>query len=216
MRSIVESPVGAWGRAVAAVALALTATAAHAQSADQNCPPPAPEDVVAVALRRSGPTELDADALVRRSRRSAWLPESARVELRTAEDDYLRSESRLDQDFDELFVVDGVDLTDLDRTGTSSLREARLVLVWDLSRLAWSDRELAIERAARETRSERTRLVERVLELYFDWLAARTAPIDAPARRGQDEAELRARLDALTAGWFSRAATCQPPPAEPP
>lgn len=190
------------GRRCCAV-LAVLATLAAGRAAAQECPPPHPSVVVDLALSRSAGEPVDAAALRRRARRAALLPESARLDLRAVDDDVFRIESRLDQDFDEDFLTDGSDVTDVQRSGVDQLREVRLVLTWDLTAVVWSDRELQIERAARESRTERLRLTDLVLELYFDWLDA-MAEAEDPLVIGA----FAARLDAVTDGAFSRLAAC--------
>ncbi|MET0412209.1 MAG: hypothetical protein ABW217_12985 [Polyangiaceae bacterium] len=85
--------------------------------------------------------------------------------------------------------------------------EARLT--WKLDRALFSDDEVAIERLSWGTEQARERLVQRVLELLFDWQEARlelARPLDDERYRKAWLASLRAaaELDVLTEGWFSR------------
>jgi hypothetical protein len=86
--------------------------------------------------------------------------------------------------------------------------EARLT--WKLDRALFSDDEVAIERLSWGTEQARERLVQRVLELLFEWQEARLAlaePLLEDERyRKAWLASLRsaAELDVLTEGWFSR------------
>jgi hypothetical protein len=86
--------------------------------------------------------------------------------------------------------------------------EARLT--WKLDRALFSDDEVAIERLSWGTEQARERLVQRVLELLFEWQEARLElarpPLDDERYRKAWLASLRsaAELDVLTEGWFSR------------
>lgn len=188
---------------LAALAL-FVATQVSAPTHAQTCEPPSPASVTDAAVRSAGLGDVSGETYRRRIRASALLPDSARVELRAADDDVFRIESRLDQDFDEFDDADGSDLTDVQRTGVDRLREVRVVVSWRLSDLAWSSEHLAVERLRRDLRAERAELIEDTLDAYFDWL--RVCVADDPTPESAWElAERHARLDALTRGWFSAA-----------
>jgi hypothetical protein len=86
--------------------------------------------------------------------------------------------------------------------------EARLT--WKLDRALFSDEEVAIERLSWSSEQARERLVQRVLELLFEWQEARlelAEPLlDEQRYRKAWLGSLRAaaELDVLTEGWFSR------------
>lgn len=191
------------------IALALVAVDAAAQP---TCPPPSAAAVVDAVIRNA---DLDdADRYRRQVRAAALLPNSARVELRAADDDIYRLQSRLDQDFDELLDVDGSDLTDVRQSGVDHLREVRVIVSWRLSDLAWSPDHATAIRLAQSDARDRTDLTDLTLELYFEWLRARDeSPEEFDAYR---VLELHARLDALTGGWFRAVTACQRDPINPP
>lgn len=169
--------------------------------------PVSPAATVDAALMASDLLDVDVDALRRRVGRAALLPVQTRLELRATDDDVFRIESRLDQDFDEHFGTDGTDLTDVARSGVDQLREARVIVVWDLSDAIWSSDHLAVSRLARDLARERQQLSSASLDLYFAWTRACALPDETGASVRQ---ELSARLDALTGGWFSRTVGTQP------
>ena len=95
----------------------------------------------------------------------------------------------------------------MQRSGLDQLREARIVLTWQLSDFVWSPSLLAIERIRDTQRRERERVTERVLALYFTWVRALSEdPSDPEA--AWIERQSRARLDAETGGWFLQYLDC--------
>jgi hypothetical protein len=137
-----------------------------------------------------GTDDAHLDAMIRRARLSALLPE---VRVRAARTDDAREAQS--------------DVTD-DTARTSATLGARFYmegrLTWRLDRLAFADEEPGVERIRLERVELRSRLALRALEALFAW---QRAELDA---RDGDSAEAALRLleaettlDVLTGGWFS-------------
>jgi hypothetical protein len=155
---------------------------------------------VAAALRASGLGVDDAriDALVARSRESAWLPETRMRAMR--------------------LLVDAAHATTLATTDGTSYYEAvganlvlELRLTWRLDRLLYAGDEPTLERTRLERQEARARLATRTLEVLFTWqravVDARSAPVGSREERDAwlRASEAEATLDVLTNGWFSDA-----------
>ncbi len=67
--------------------------------------------------------------------------------------------------------------------------------VWYLDQLVFNRDRLEVSRETRSWLEDRSRLLERVTELYFNWKRAGSSNL---------KEEYSGRLDAYTAGWFSR------------
>jgi hypothetical protein len=180
------------------VANALAPTSPHSQEPPLVAPSLA-RACVAAALRASGLGTSDAsiDALVGRSRTSAWLPDA-----------HLRAMRLIAEGAHEttLATTDG---TNYYQTVGSHL-VLELSLTWRLDRLLYAGDEPTVERLRLERLEARTRLTSKTLEALFSW---QRALLDADeALSGSDQelqargraAEARATLDVLTGGWFSR------------
>ncbi len=141
--------------------------------------------------------EARLDALASRAKTSALLPE-----LR------LRATRAIDET--ESLTPTEYDPTRRTASGsTTTWLEARAT--FRLDRLVFADDEIAVERQRMARAAERSRLVERVLDLLDAWQRARAsaaapeAAPDALARAALAIAASEASLDVLTDGWFSRA-----------
>ncbi|SRR5579883_1762803 len=156
-------------------------------------------ECVAAALRASGLGVDDAslDALVARSRVSAWLPETRMRAMRLLTDA---------QHATTLATTDGTTL--YDAVGANLVLELRLT--WRFDRLLYAGDEPTIERVRLERLEARSRLATKVLELLFGW---RRAVVDSRAAPQGSREELEARLrasealatlDVLTGGLLSR------------
>lgn len=152
---------------------------------------------VAAALRAAGLGSDDEhiDAIARRSRWSAALPE-ARVRAIRGEDQ--RASLDATADVSRLRGSAGADLT----------LEARLT--WRLDRLVFADEEPSLERLRLERHDARLRVASRTLEALFHWQRARRdlaagATSEAILELETRLAEAEATLDVLTDGWFSLA-----------
>ena len=153
---------------------------------------------VAAALRASGLGVDDAriDALVARSRESAWLPETRMRAMRLLVDATHAT---------TLATTDGTNY--YDAAGANLVLELRLT--WRLDRLLYAGDEPTLERTRMERQEARLRLATRTLEVLFAW---QRAVLDAegsqPGSREEADAwlhasEAEATLDVLTDGWFS-------------
>ncbi len=130
-----------------------------------------------------------------RSRSSAWLPE-LRFRGQTSQDQALR-----------LTPTD----TDPFRY-TQSGQNALLFegqLTFHLARLVFADEELGIEKTRLQKEQERQELEQQIIKLVFEWRRQRMKSV-ATETLEEDQAlaalaalEVEARLDVLTAGWFS-------------
>jgi hypothetical protein len=158
------------------------------------------KECVAAALRASGLGVDDAriDALVARSRASAWLPET-RMRAMRLWDDASHTTTLASTDTANFY----------DAVGANLVLELRLT--WRLDRLVFAGDEPMLERLRLERVDARSRLATRTLEALFTWERARVE--EERAEGGSPEmiqaqvraAEARATLDVLTAGWFSEA-----------
>ena len=75
---------------------------------------------------------------------------------------------------------------------------------WDLRRLAWDERELAVTRDARAARTLLNERLDRARRLYYQWFhEVLELRRDPSLRRLLASEELEAALDALTSGAFS-------------
>jgi hypothetical protein len=136
-----------------------------------------------------GSDDARLDALVRRARASALLPE---MRVRAARTDDVREASS--------------DVTD-ESARTSATLGARIYLegrlTWRLDRLVFADEEPGIERIRLERVELRSRLAGRALEALFAW---QRAELDARAGDSAEAAlrllEAETTLDVLTGGWF--------------
>ncbi|MFT6398710.1 MAG: hypothetical protein ACJAYU_003472 [Bradymonadia bacterium] len=146
----------------------------------------------------------------RRARVSSLLPSSVRLELRTTEDDLFRNAVDVDQDFDETLQADGIDLSDTQSTGIDHLREARLVVYWQLDSLVWSNESLTAMRYRDARLEAASDLSEAVLSLYFDLLSQLDLATRSPESWEPRAAEYAwALLDERTDGWFSASSECR-------
>ncbi len=145
------------------------------------------------------------DAMVKRARLSALLPE-ARLRAMQSSGDRLYEYSSADS----YHTTDG--------TGTTVWLEARLT--FRLDRLLFTEQELQTQRIRLDRAQLRARIAAKVVAEIAKWARARVdeaaSPLDSDART---EALLRAMgaevtLDVLTDGWFSRwrASGVQPRP----
>ncbi len=156
-------------------------------------------ECVAAALRASGLGVDDSriDALITRSRVSAWLPETRMRAMRLMTDAAHAT---------TLATTDGT--TYYDAVGANLVLELRLT--WRFDRLLFAGDEATLERTRLEREDARSRLSARTLEALFAWQRAAVEGQTAPAGSPQElEAQLReseglATLDVLTGGWFSR------------
>jgi len=155
-------------------------------------------ECVVAAWRTAGLGSDDAriDAIVARSRSSAWLPETRLRAMRLWTD---ASHATL------LATTDGTSY--YDAVGANLVLEARFT--WRLDRLVYAGDEPTLERVRLERQDARSRLGTRTLEALFAWQRARLDETEAvTGSRDQIEAALRvaegeANLDVLTGGWFS-------------
>jgi hypothetical protein len=162
-------------------------------------PPSLARACVSAALRASGLGTSDAsiDALVARSRASAWLPDANVRAMR--------------------LLVEGAHETTLASTDGTNYYEMigshlvlELSLTWRLGHLVYAGDEPSVERLRLERLEARTRLTNRTLEALFDWQRALLDSEEALSGSEQElqarerASEARATLDVLTDGWFSR------------
>jgi hypothetical protein len=174
---------------------------AVASSGPGSLPTALARQCVAAALRASGLALDDArlDALIDRSRESAWLPDM-RVRAMRLMTDAAHATT--------LATTDGT--TYYSATGANLVLEMRLT--WRFDRLIYAGDEPAIERARMEKQEARSKLATRTLEALFAWQRAVVDVREALAGSHEElEARLRiaeahATLDVLTDGWFSRRA----------
>jgi hypothetical protein len=173
---------------------------ANPAAAPGELPPPSPllaRAVARAALRAAGVEDGHArlDDLASRARKSALLPETRLRATRYVDDrasvDALPEQSRL-----------------VDSSSHTVGLEARLT--FRLDRLVFADEETHLERARLDLETFRARLTSKALELLFRHHRARLAAARAVAdaereERAAEVAELAAALDALTAGYFTRA-----------
>lgn len=175
---------------------------------------PAVDEVVDRALEVAG--FVGAPSLSRRARLAPLLPNSVRLELRAAEDDLLRDSYDVDQDFDELLAPDGIDLSDTRQIGIDHVREARVVVYWQLDSLVWSNEMLAAMRYEDARDRDAWAMTEEIIALYFDVDFERRYPGLEPRRGALERHRAVALLNERTDGWFSRASRCEEFPANPP
>lgn len=160
--------------------------------------PEAARDAVEAALRRAKLADADArfDALARRARGAAALPELRLRVVRTVDQGQTLSPTEYDP---QRTTASG---------GSSLWLEARAT--WRLDRLVFADEEVALERMRHERAEARARLTAQVLRVLFEWQRA-LALADNPA--GSPEENLAARLkaleaaaelDLLTGGWLTK------------
>lgn len=146
----------------------------------------------------------------RRARLSSLLPSSVRVEFHAAEDDLFRDAIDVDQDFDESLRADGIDLSDTQSMGLDHLREARVVVYWELDALVWSNESLSALRYRDARLAAATALTNSIITLYFDLLTHLDVAITTPEDWDQRATELVwSLLDERTDGWFSESAGCR-------
>jgi hypothetical protein len=163
---------------------------------------------VAAAWRTAGLGEDDAriDAIVARSRASAWFPETR-----------FRAERLWDDSAQTTVPTTTNDATYYDALGANLILELRLT--WRLDRLLYAGDEATFERLRMERQDTRTRIATRALETLFAWERAGNDARRAlqGSREEQDarlrEAEAEATLEVLTGGWFSRRNDPVPPAA---
>jgi hypothetical protein len=154
---------------------------------------------VAAALRASGLGTGDSpiDALVARSRASAWLPDA-----------HVRAMRLLAEGSHETTLATTDATNYYQMVGSHLVLE--LTLTWRLDRLLYAGDEPAAERLRLERLEARTQLTTRTLEALFSWQRALMDAGEALAGSEQElqargrAAEARATLDVLTGGWFSR------------
>jgi hypothetical protein len=177
-----------------------------APAADPSPPPAAPaltsdlaRGAARAACKAARLDEADArlDALASRAKTSALLPE-LRLRATRAIDE---TESLTPTEYDPLHhTASGSATTWLEARAT-----------FRLDRLVFADDEIAVERQRMARAAERSRLVERVLDLLDAWQRARAAAAnpdaepEAQARAALSVAASEASLDVLTDGWFSSA-----------
>jgi hypothetical protein len=162
---------------------------------------------VAAAWRTAGLGEDDSriDAIVARSRASAWFPETR-----------FRAERLWDDSAQTTIPTTTNNATYYDALGANLILELRLT--WRLDRLIYAGDEATFERVRMERQDARTRIATRTLEMLFAWERAGTEAARAlqGSREEQDarlrEAEAEATLEVLTGGWFSRRSAPPPPP----
>ena len=178
----------------------VAAAPANPAPSPPDLPPPSPllaRAVARAALRAAGVEDGHArlDDLASRARKSALLPEARLRATRYVDDrasvDALPEQSRL-----------------VDSSSHTLGLEARLT--FRLDRLVFADEEPHLERARLDLETFRARLTSRALELLFRHHRARLALARAMTgaereERAAEVAELTAALDALTAGYFTRA-----------
>ena len=154
---------------------------------------------VAAAWRTAGLGDDDSriDAIVARSRASAWFPETR-----------FRAERLWDDSAQTTVPTTTNDATYYDALGANLILELRLT--WRLDRLIYAGDEATFERLRMERQDTRTRVATRTLEVLFTWERAGNEARRAGqgSREEQDarlrEAEAEATLEVLTGGWFSR------------
>lgn len=135
------------------------------------------------------------ESLRSRARSSAWLPE-LRLRAQTSQDEALRLTPT---DTDPFRYTQSGQNTLLFEAGAT----------FRLNRLLYADEELAIERARVQRAQERLELEQQIIKLIFEWQGARIKSAllvgteEEAAQAGLKALDLEARLDALTAGWFS-------------
>jgi hypothetical protein len=150
---------------------------------------------LAAAGKRAARARLD--SLEGRARTSALLPELSLRAARTT-DESLRLTPTADDPY--RYTQAGA---------AALLFEARVA--WKLSRLAFADEELAVERLRGERARVEAALIEKVLSALFKWqkaLVLSADPLLDPEQRvlhAIAAAEAEVVLDVLTAGWFARA-----------
>jgi len=150
---------------------------------------------LAAAGKRAARARLD--SLEGRAQRSALLPELSLRAARTT-DESLRLTPTADDPY--RYTQAGA---------AALLFEARVA--WKLSRLAFADEELAVERLRGERARVEAALIEKVLSALFKWqkaLVLSADPLLDPEQRvlhAIAAAEAEVVLDVLTAGWFARA-----------
>lgn len=158
--------------------------------------PSAVRALVRAAWRAAGASVSDAevDAIARRARASALLPETR---LRGTRNDSGRLS--FDGSGDEVRVSDS--------DGATVTVEARLT--WRLDRIVYADDEPSLERLRQDRQELRMRLAHRAVELLFQRERARLdARLVPEGSREALDAEIRvfeceSALDVLTDGWFS-------------
>ncbi len=159
-----------------------------------------------------------------RARTAGLLPSVVRLEVRDQADRWQRAETRVGQDFDDAYLADSSDVSDLTRWDERGVREVRFVVQWNLTPLLWTSDEVALSREATRAREARLELLDDVTEQYF----ARAALVRELAEEPEPGpravildalAEIDARLDSRTGGWFTEQAeehgerlalTCRP------
>ena len=154
---------------------------------------------VVAALRSAGivTSDEDLEAVARRARWSALLPELRLGATQVADERVSNTESGTR----EPTLYDSI-------TARSQL-EARAT--FRLDRLLYGGDEPQLERLKQEQREHRLRVVFKVLELLVQWQRAKAALAQAPPEGAErQEAELRLfeselALDLLTDGWFAAA-----------
>ncbi|HLK36225.1 MAG TPA: hypothetical protein VKU41_05690 [Polyangiaceae bacterium] len=153
---------------------------------------------VVAALGAAGLGDADGriDAIVSRSRTSAWLPETRVRAMRLLTDASHTT---------TLATTDGVNY--YDAIGANLVLEVRLT--WRLDRLVFAGDEPTLERVRMERQEARSRLANRTLEVLFAWQRAvvdlRGAVAGSPQATEAElkRAEAEATLDVLTDGWFT-------------
>ncbi|MFO0586033.1 MAG: hypothetical protein U0441_00770 [Polyangiaceae bacterium] len=161
---------------------------------------------VACTAARLDEAEARLDSLASRAKTSALLPE---LRLRAT------------RAIDESEALSPTEYDPTRRTASGSATtwlEARAT--FRLDRLVFADDELAVERQRMARAAERSRIVERVLDLLDTWQRARAAAEDpqadpsARARADLAVAASEASLDVMTDGWFSKAIVATTNPAK--
>jgi hypothetical protein len=166
---------------------------------------------VVAAWRTAGLGEDDSriDAIIARSRASAWFPETR-----------FRAERLWDDSASASIPTTTASSTLYDELGANLILELRLT--WRLDRLIYAGDEATFERMRMERQDARTRVATRALEALFAWERAAVEAHRAldGSREEQDarlrRAEAEATLEVLTGGWFSHRndpAPAPPPPA---
>lgn len=173
---------------------------------------PTVRSCVEAALEHFRGQEDSLRELLRRSRRSNWLPNSLRLAgvYRHVREDEWRY--HVDQSFDESDIIDATDVEDRLLDQRNSYVEVRVQLEWRLSELRHSSDEVALRRLDRSRSDDSRELAKLVIELFFERRGEQLKYFDA--RRNESHYEVAqvlmiidqqtAFLTELTGGWFAQ------------
>lgn len=146
--------------------------------------------------REFGPTRVELSDLASRARYSAWLPEIQVKGGRNTDETLRLTPTEAEPDRYQLVGGDGVRF------------EGQIK--WSFNQLVFARDELAVARLQGALETEKRRREQRVMDVLGKWLRARVTlgdvnqPSEKRVNAWVDERALRAELDWLSQGWFSR------------